>query len=107
MKRLLILGLALLATPAAAQVTDDSAFRLQQERSRLDAARENSRIEQERLKLSPEPPRGLRAEPGRDVDRLRRENRLRDQSRQLEADSDRLRAEQQRIERERLFAPAP
>jgi len=49
----------------------------------------------------------LRADPARDIDRLRRENRLRDQSRQLDSDSDRLRAEQQRIDRERLFAPAP
>jgi hypothetical protein len=106
--RLLALAiLVLVAPPALAQVTDDSSFRLQQERSRLDAARENSRIEQDRLKLAPEPPRGLRADPGRDVDRLRRENRLRDRSRQLESDSDRLRGEQQRIERERLFAPPP
>lgn len=97
----------MLATlPAAAQVTDDTQFRRQQETGRLDAARENARIERERTGFSnPAPATTLRTAPGASYDRLREQNRLGDDQRRLEAEGDRLRAEQQRQERERIFAP--
>lgn len=101
-----VLLLALATLPAAAQVSDDARFRLQQETGRLDAARENARIERERAGVSnPAPATTLRSDPGAAYDRLREQNRLRDDQRRIEAEGDRLRAEQQRQERERIFAP--
>lgn len=101
-----LLLLLLTAHPAAAQVSDDAQFRRQQEIGRLDAARENTRIERERARLSdPAPATTLRSDPRAADDRLREQNRLRDDQRRIEADSDRLRADQRRQERERIFAP--
>lgn len=98
--------LVLAAVPAAAQVSDDARFRLQQEMGRNDAARENARIERERARASdPAPATTLRSDPNAAHDRLRGQNRLRDDQRRIDADGDRLRAEQQRQERERIFAP--
>ena len=101
---------ALAASPASAQVTpsDDAQFRRQQEQGRLDAARENARIERERSGYSnPAPAMTTRSDPRAALDRLRDQNRLRDEQSRIERESDRLRAEQQRQERERLFAPPP
>ncbi|MSP48645.1 MAG: hypothetical protein EXQ95_04890 [Alphaproteobacteria bacterium] len=103
---LVLVGLATL--PAAGQVapTDDAQFRRQQEIGRLDAARENARIERERSGLSsPAPAAGLRSDPGSVLDRLRQQNRLHDEQMRIEREGDRLRAEQQRQERERIFQP--
>jgi len=92
--------------PARAQVSDDAQFRQQQEIGRLDAARENARIERERSGFSnPAPATTLRSDPRAAYDRQRQQDRLRDDQRQIESDSDRHRAEQQRLERERIFAP--
>ncbi|MBM3546558.1 MAG: hypothetical protein FJX54_06375 [Alphaproteobacteria bacterium] len=97
--------------PTSAQVapTDDAQFRRQQESGRLDAARENARIERERSGYSNSAP-GLttRSVPNADLDRLRTQNRLRDEQSRIERDSDRLRAEQQRQDRDRIFGnPSP
>ncbi len=98
--------LLLAAFPVAAQVSDDARFRLQQELGRTDAARENARIERERaLASDPAPATTLRSDPNAAYERLREQNRLRDDQRRIDADGDRLRAEQQRQERERIFAP--
>lgn len=94
-----------LATSASGQVTDDSAFRRQQEIFRLDAARENARIEGERARVSE--PGSIRSDPAAALDRLRQQNRVRDEQRRIESESDRLRADRQRQERERLFTPSP
>lgn len=104
----LLAALASSALPAAAQVTptDDAQFRRQQEQGRLDAARENARIERERSGYSnPAPATTTRPDPRAMLDRLREQNRLRDDKAQIERESDRLRAEQQRQERERIFQP--
>lgn len=100
--------LALAVLPAAAQVTptDDAQFRRQQEQGRLDAARENARIERERSGyFNPAPAATVRSDPRAALDRLRQQDRLRDDQSRIERESDRLRAEQQRSERERLFQP--
>lgn len=98
--------LVLAAVPAAAQLSDDARFRLQQELGRNDAARENARIERERVRVSdPAPATTLRSDPNAAHDRLREQNRLRDDQSRIQADGDRLRAEQQRQERERIFTP--
>lgn len=104
----LLAALAIWAIPAAAQVTptDDAQFRRQQEQGRLDAARENARIERERSGYSnPAPATTTRSDPRAMLDRLRGQNRLRDDRAEIERESDRLRAEQQRQERERIFQP--
>lgn len=101
---------ALGALPAWAQVTptDDAQFRRQQEQGRLDAARDNARIERERSGYSnPAPSATIRSDPRATVDRLRQQNRLRDDQGRIERESDRLHAEQQRSERERMFQPPP
>lgn len=104
-----LLAFAILAAvPAAAQVTptDDAQFRRQQEQGRLDAARENARIERERSGYSnPAPATTTRSDPRAMLDRLRDQNRMRDDQARIERESDRLRAEQQRQERERIFQP--
>ncbi len=104
-----LLAFAILAAvPAAAQVTptDDAQFRRQQEQGRLDAARENARIERERSGYSnPAPATTTRSDPRSMLDRLRDQNRMRDDQARIERESDRLRAEQQRQERERIFQP--
>ncbi len=104
-----LLAFAILAAvPAAAQVTptDDAQFRRQQEQGRLDAARENARIERERSGSSnPAPATTTRSDPRAMLDRLRDQNRMRDDQARIERESDRLRAEQQRQERERIFQP--
>lgn len=101
-----LLLLALAALPARAQVSDDAQFRQQQEIGRLDAARENARIERERTGVSnPAPATTTRSDPRAAHDRQRHQDRLRDDQRRIESDSDRHRAEQQRLERERIFAP--
>jgi len=104
-----LLAFAILATvPAAAQVTptDDAQFRRQQEQGRLDAARDNARIERERSGYSnPAPATTTRSDPGAMLDRLRDQNQMRDDQTRIERDADRLRAEQQRQERERIFQP--
>jgi hypothetical protein len=110
-RRLRLHGLLLaltLAVPAAAQVTptDDAQFRRQQEQGRLDAARENARIERERSGYSnPAPATTTRSDPRAMLDRLRDQNRMRDDQARIERESDRLRGEQQRQERERIFQP--
>lgn len=101
-----LLLLALAALPARAQVSDDAQFRQQQEIGRLDAARENARIERERAGFSnPAPTTTTHSDPRAAYDRQREQNRLRDDQRRIESDADRHRAEQQRLERERVFAP--
>jgi hypothetical protein len=112
MKTRSLLAAALLgaaaAMPATAQMTDDAQFRVQQELRRLDTARENTRIERERsLTASPSGIGSVRGDPTRNADHLRDQNRLRDDANRIERDTDRLRAEQQRHERERLFATPP
>jgi hypothetical protein len=109
---LVLAALAVLALdPASAQVTptDDAQFRRQQESGRLDAARENARIERERSGYSnPAPGITTRSDPAAGLDRLRTQNRLRDEQIRIERESDRLRAEQQRQERDRIFGnPGP
>ncbi len=105
----ILLGIAsLLALPAAAQVTptDDAEFRRHQEQGRLDAARENTRIERERSGYAnPAPATTTRSDPRAMLDRLRDQNRMRDDQTRIERESDRLRGEQQRQERERIFQP--
>lgn len=99
---------ALAAAPAASQVTptDDAQFRRQQEQGRIDADRENARIERERSGYSnPAPATTTRSDPRAMLDRLRDQNRMRDDQVRIERESDRLRAEQQRQERERIFQP--
>jgi hypothetical protein len=101
-----VCAIALSVMPVAAQLSDDARFRLQQEGARLDAARENTRIERERALLANPPGTGsVRSDPAANYDRLREEHRLRDETNRLERESDRVRSEQQRLERERLFAP--
>jgi hypothetical protein len=102
----LLVALASAPFPAAAQVTptDDAQFRRQQESGRVDAARENARIERERSGYSnPAPATTTRSDPGAILDRLRSQNRLRDDEARIEREGDRLRAEQQRLERDRIF----
>lgn len=110
--RLPIAALLLLATTAAsptyAQVTptDDAQFRRQQEQGALDAARDNARIERERSGYSnPAPTTTTRSDPRAMLDRLRDQNRMRDDQARINRDSDRLRTEQQRQEREKIFQP--
>lgn len=102
---------ASLLGPASAQVTptDDAQFRRQQEIGRLDAAREGARIERERSGYS-NLASGIttRSEPALGLDRLRSQDRLRDEWSRIERESDRFRAEQERQERNRIFGnPSP
>jgi hypothetical protein len=102
----LLAALAIGAVPAAAQVTptDDAPLRRQQKQGRLDAVGDNARIERERSGYSnPAPATTTRSDPRAMLDRLREQNRHREDQAQIERESDRLHAEQQRQERERIF----
>lgn len=99
---------AFAAAPTLGQMTDDAQFRVQQELRRLDAERENTRIERERsLSASPPGIGSARGDPARNHDHAREQDRLRDEANSIERETDRLRAEQQRSERERLFGTPP
>jgi len=112
--RALLLALAILSYAdnfAFAQVTptDDPQFRRQQESGRLDAARENARVERERSGYAnPAPAATTRSNPASELDQLRMRNRLRDEQGRIEREGDRLRAEQQRQDQNRVFGnPGP
>jgi hypothetical protein len=95
---LVVWAVALSGMPAAGQLSDDARFRLQQEGARIDAARENTRIERERALLASPPGTGsVRSDPAANYDRLREEHRLRDEANRLERESDRVRSERQRL----------
>ena len=84
---------------------DDARFRLKGELNRLDAARDNARIDRERfLDRNPPSASGPPREPFRFLDRLRSDHRSFDRIRELEVEAGRRRADRARLDRERASA---